>query len=235
MANFILVVGQTGHGKTTGIRTLDPKHTLVLRTINRKLPFPSASKYVVRDTSDYKEVIDWLEKANKSKVIENVVITDGTYIMRQEFFRRDKEIGYNKFTDMANHIREVLLTVQKCRDDLNVFMEYHVEPVTSDNSISGYKASTIGKMIDEKYNIFENVDIILFAEPKLVGNTVQYGYYTNLTQGHNGAYLPAKTPMGMFKDIFIPNDLQLVADTIKNYYGGNEGQPEDATAEAGGA
>lgn len=95
MANFILVIGQTGAGKTTGIRTLDPKHTLVLRAIKRRLPFPEGKDFVVRDAPEYKDTVDWIKKANQSKGIHNVVITDGTYIMRHEFFRRDKEIGLN--------------------------------------------------------------------------------------------------------------------------------------------
>ena len=234
MANFILVCGQTGNGKTTGVRTLDPKNTLILRAIKRKLPFPEANKYVVREAQEYKDVVNWLEQANKTKAIKNVVITDGTYIMRHEFFRRDKEVGYNKFTDMANHMREILLAVQNCRDDMNVFMEYHVDPVLVEGNTVGYKAATVGKLLDEKYNIFENVDIILFAEPRVDGNKVTYGYYTNLTQGKGGAYLPAKTPMGMFKDIFIPNDLKLVADTINKYYGGEESNP-GTDAGVGGA
>lgn len=135
----------------------------------------------------------------------------------------------NKFTDMANHMREVILKIQDCRDDLNVFMEYHVDTVQSDGSLTGYKAATVGKLLDDKYNIFENVDIILFAEPQVVGNSVTHGYYTNLTQGKGGAYLPAKTPMGMFEQTFIPNDLQMVADAIRKYYG--EDAEETNTAE----
>lgn len=236
MANFILVVGNTGSGKTTGIRTLNPKQTLVLRTIKRRLPFPEGKNFIVRDAPEYKDVIDWIKKANASKSIHNIVITDGTYIMRHEFFRRDKEIGYTRFTDIANHMREVILAVQDCREDLNVFMEYHVEPVISEGNTTGYKAATVGKLLDEKYNIFENVDVILFAEPQVMGNTVKYGYYTNLAQGKGGAYVPAKTPMGMFKDIFIPNDLQMVADAINNYYGSDGEKPAEGTApEEGGA
>lgn len=223
MANFILLIGSTGSGKTTGIRTLDPKHTLVLRAIKRRLPFPEAKNFkAVVDTPEYKDVIEWLKKANASKSINNVVITDGTYIMRHEFFRRDKEVGFNKFTDMANHMREILIAVQECRDDLNVIMEYHVEGIQSEGNVVGYKAATVGKLLDEKYNIFENVDIILFAEPQVTGNSVNYGYYTNMTQGKSGAYVPAKSPMGMFTDIFIPNDLQKVVTRINEYYGVSE-------------
>lgn len=231
MGNFILVAGQTGAGKTTGIRTLNPKETVVLRAIKRKLPFPEANKFIVKDTPEYTDVVKWIDKCNSKNAIKNIVITDGTYVMRHEFFRRDKEAGFNKFTDMANHMREVILKIQDCRDDLNVFMEYHVDTVQSDGSLTGYKAATVGKLLDEKYNIFENVDIILFTEPQVTGNSVDYGYYTNLTQGKGGAYLPAKSPMGMFNEIFIPNDLQMVADTIKKYYNGESTEEDAQSAE----
>lgn len=95
MGNFILVAGQTGAGKTTGIRTLNPKETVVLRTIKRKLPFPEAKTFIVKDTPEYNDVLKWIDKVNAKASIKNIVITDGTYIMRHEFFRRDKEAGLN--------------------------------------------------------------------------------------------------------------------------------------------
>ena len=99
------------------------------------------------------------------------------------------------------------------------------------DTIVTYKAATVGKLLDEKYNIFENVDIILFAEPKINGNNITYGYYTNMVMGTGGAYLPAKSPIEMFKDIFIPNDLQFVVDTVNKYYGIDESK--DVAADAG--
>lgn len=220
MAKTILIAGKTGTGKTTSIRTLDPNETVIFRVINRTLPFKYAGMYSKEkknlfSTHTYDDVLKGLEWANKQKHVKNIVITDATYIMRQEFVKRAKEIGYTKFSDMAQHMQQLLTAIQDAREDLKVFVEFHVE---IDEAGSAYKASTVGKLIDEKYNIFENVDIILFASPMYEDNTSKYGFYTNHTLDRAGLEIPAKSPMGMFEDLYIPNDLALVAKTIDEYY-----------------
>lgn len=232
MANFILVTGSTGAGKTTSIRTLNPKQTLILRSIKRKLPFKNANQFKVVDTPTYKEVVDKIEKANGIKGCKNIVITDGTYIMRNEFFDKISTQGYDKFSKLAIHIREILMKCQECRDDLNVIMEWHTEPVQSEGNIMTYKAATVGKLLDSQFNIYENVDIILYAQPRIEGTSVEYGFYTNASTA-NGALIPAKTPIGMFEENFVPNDLNLVVNKIKEYYGGEQ-PAKDTAPDTGG-
>ena len=78
----------------------------------------------------------------------------------------------------------------------------------------------IKSMKDNKCdNILENVDIVLFADPKSDNHKVEYGFVTNRSFDKNGAEIPAKTPMGMFDELFIPNDLAFVAKKIDEYYG----------------
>jgi hypothetical protein len=108
------------------------------------------------------------------------------------------------------------------------------EIVESEGSVVTYEPATVGKLVDKISKPFENVDIILFAEPKYDNNQISYGFYTNRALRRGGIEIPAKTPMGMFKDIFIPNDLKLVADTINRYYGGEESNP-GTDAGVGGA
>lgn len=231
MANFILVTGSTGAGKTTSIRTLNPKQTLILRSIKRTLPFKGAKNFNVIDTPTYKDVIDKIDKANKIKACKNIVITDGTYIMRNEFFDKINTPGFDKFSKLAVHIREILMKCQECRDDLNVIMEWHTEPVQSDGNIMTYKAATVGKLLDSQFNIYENVDIILYAQPRIEGTRVEYGFYTNASTA-NGVLIPAKTPIDMFEDSFVPNDLNLVVNKIKEYYGGEQ-PAEDKAPDSG--
>ena len=221
MAKTILIAGKTGTGKTTSIRTLDPKDTVILRVIKRTLPFKYKDMYIEDKnmfyTPTYESVLDWLDKVDKKGLSKkNVVITDATYLMRQEFIKRAKEIGYTKFSDMAQHMQQVLKRIQDCRDDLKVFIEFHVD---TDETGQTYKAATVGKLLDEKYNIFENIDIILFASPIYESKESQYGFYTNHTLDRAGVEVPAKSPMGMFESLYIPNDLALVAKAIDEYYG----------------
>lgn len=223
MAKTILICGKTGTGKTTSIRTLNPKETLILRVINRTLPFKFNGIYGKEQknmllTPTYEDVLKALAWANKNDNIKNIVITDATYIIRQEYFKLATQTGYNKFTGFAVHMQQILKAIQDCRDDIKVFMEYHVETVTTDTGAIEYKPSTVGKLLDTQYNILENVDIVLFASPQIEDKEVKYGFITNRIMDRNGAEIPAKSPLHMFDDIFIPNDLQLVSDAIDEYY-----------------
>lgn len=223
MAKTILVCGKTGTGKTSAIRTLNPKETVILRVINRTLPFKFAGKYGKEQknmfsTPTYDKVIEALDWVNKQNSIKNVVITDGTYIIRQEFFKKANIKGYDKFTEFAMHMQQVLVKIQSMRDDMKVFLEYHVESNVTDSGSTEYKAATVGKLLDEKYNIFENIDIILFACPQFEDKEIKYGFYTNRAVDKNGSEIPAKSPMDMFDEIFVPNDLAFVAKKIDEYY-----------------
>lgn len=224
MAKTILICGKTGTGKTTSIRTLNPKETVILKVINRTLPFKFVGLYGKEQhnmfsTPTYEDVLKGLEWANKQANVKNIVITDGTYITRQEYFKRANETGYRRFTDMAVHMQQILKAIQNIREDIKVFLEYHVETSIVDSGVIEYKPSTVGKLLDDQYNILENVDIVLFTNPRTNDKIVEYGFITNRSVDKNGAEIPAKSPMGMFEDIFIPNDLKLVSEKIDEFYG----------------
>ncbi len=223
MAKTILICGKTASGKTSSIRTLDPSETVILRVINRTLPFKFAGIYGKEQrnmfsTPTYDAVLKVLAWANEQKNVKNIVITDATYIIRQEYFKKANQTGYGKYTEFAMHMQQILKAVQELRDDIKVFMEYHVENVVNDSGATEYKPSTVGKLLDSQYNILENVDIVLFASPQYEDKQITYGFYTNRTLDRSGAELPAKSPLGMFEDLFIPNDLRLVATKVDEYY-----------------
>lgn len=223
MAKTILICGKTGTGKTTAIRTLNPEETVILRVINRTLPFKFTGKYGKEQknmfsTPTYEDVLKGLKWANAQANVKNVVITDGTYIIRQEYFKLAAQKGYDKYTAFAMHMQQILKAIQELRDDIKVFMEYHVEAVMTDAGAVEYKPSTVGKLLDNQYNILENVDIVLFSNPQYDDKKINYGFVTNRTIDRSGAEIPAKSPLGMFEEEFIPNDLALVAQKIDEYY-----------------
>ena len=225
MAKTILICGKTGSGKTTSIRTLNPEETFIIRVINRTLPFKFSGLYGKEQKNmvlapDYKSVLKALDYANEQAQFKNIVITDGTYIIRQEYFETADKKGYEKYTAFAMHMQQILKKIQECRDDMKVFMEYHVESNVTDLGATEYKPSTVGKLLDNQYNILENVDIVLFANPKYEDSKVTYGFYTNRTLDRTGAEMPAKSPFGMFEDMFIPNDLKYVSEKIDEFYNG---------------
>lgn len=225
MANCIAILGASGTGKSTSLKTLDPKTTIVFNTLKKRLPFKGSTTMYndgnknLYELNDYKDVIKFLINiSEKGTHIKNVVIDDSIYIMRKEYFDRAKENGYAKFTDLAMHFQNIIETCEGLRPDLNVFFILHSEPVMNDNAIIGYKMATVGKLLDQQYNLIEIVPMVLFSSVQFKDGKPFYGFYTHATM-EKGAIIPAKSPDGMFVEDFIPNDLALVVKAMDEYYG----------------
>ena len=157
MANAIIILGPSGTGKSTSIKTLDPKSTIIFNTLKKRLPFKgSAAQYNadnknLYELNDYKDVIKYLQNiSDKGTHIKNIIIDDAIFVMRKEYFDRAKENGFGKFTDLAIHFQNIIETCENLRSDLNVFFMLHSEPVVSDNIITGYKVATVGKLLDSQ-------------------------------------------------------------------------------------
>ena len=157
MANCVIILGKSGTGKSTSIQNLDPKETVVFNVLKKKLPFKgSSSLYNINNKNmfildEYSQLIQYLESINtKATHVKNIIIDDCIYIMRKEYFRRAKEAGYSKYTELAQHFQQIISTCEGLREDINVFFILHSEDIVSDNSITGYKVSTIGKLLDSQ-------------------------------------------------------------------------------------
>lgn len=225
MANICLILGKTGTGKSTSIKGLNPKETVIFNVLKKRLPF-KGSKSIYNEENknlfnidDYSVMINYMQGINKSALnVKNIIIDDATYIMRKEYFKTAKITGFNKFVDIAAHFQNIISTAENLRDDLNIFIMMHCEEVVSDNVIIGYKASTVGKLIDNSYNPAEVVPITLFSAVKYddKGNAF-YGFYTHRCIEGN-VEIPAKSPKDMFEEDFIPNDLGIVTKAMNEYY-----------------
>lgn len=218
-------MGDTGCGKSTSIKGLNPKETVIINVLGKRLPFKgSAALYNEEQKnlfkiSNYADVLSLLDAINGNSAVKNVIMDDAIYIMRTEFFDRSKEKGYDKYNELADHFRRIIAKCGSLRDDLNIFMLLHIEPVESDGSLIGFKSASVGKLLDKQYNPLESVAVTLFAQPKYDDKGVpQFGFYTHKKKV-NGVELPCKTPEGMFEDDFIPNDLGIVIKAMNEYYG----------------
>ena len=225
MSNFAIILGDTGCGKSTSIKTLSPEETVVINVLGKRLPFKGSAaayndeKHNIFKVSDYLGVLQKLDQINQGSKIKNVVIDDAIYIMRTEFFDRCKEKGYDKYNELADHFRKIIAKCSSLREDLTIFMLLHIEPVESDGSLIGFKSASVGKLLDKQYNPLESVAVTLFAQPKYDEKGIPtFGFYTHKMR-LNGIELPCKTPDGMFEEDFIPNDLGLVVKAMNEYYG----------------
>ncbi len=227
MANVVMLLGKTGTGKSTSIKTLNPKETVVLNVLRKRLPFKGSNSMYSKENKNMFELTDYLQTikflqgiSDKMTNVKNIIIDDFVYTMRKEYFSRAKETGYGKYTELAQHFQQIISTCEQLRDDINVFLILHAEEVQSDKITTGYKVSTIGNLIDNQYNPMEVVPMVLFSAVKFddKGNA-SYGFYTHRCM-QGTIEIPAKSPDGMFEEDFIPNDLGYVTTKMNEYYNG---------------
>lgn len=226
MGKIIIILGSTGSGKSTSIKNLDPKSTVIINCIkNKDLPFKGSRKMYNAESSNIIELNDWSEVKNFIHYIDNerpevttLVIDDMRYIMETEFFKRAREKGYDKFTEMGLHFQSVLDAGTEARPSLRIVAMLHDDDIVSDRTIIGKKAKLVGTMVEQHYNPLELVDTLLIAKVDYdKENKPIYNFYTHRSI-NNGIEYPAKSPDGMFKEDIIPNDLNLVLQKMEEFY-----------------
>ena len=221
-----MILGKSGTGKSTSIKGLNPKETVVINVLGKRLPFKGSNALYNKENKNlfqresYTDIISLIQNiSDKATNVKNIILDDFIYVMRKEYFSRARETGYNKYTELAQHFQQIISTCEKLREDLNVFMILHSEDIQSDKTTTGYKVSTVGNLVDNCYNPLEVVPMVLYSSVKYddKGNT-QYGFYTHRCK-EGVVEIPAKTPDEMFDEDFIPNDLGYVVKKMNEYYG----------------
>jgi len=198
----VLVLGESGSGKTTAIRNMDPKKVAIFMVEKQRLPFRTQFPMVV-PKAGYAHI----QKALQEHKLKQYVIDDSQYLLVNEFFDKAAEKGYDKFTSIALNFRNLIHWVNVvCPDDVIVYFLHH----TQTDDYGRLKAKTIGKMLDEKLTVEGCFDIVLKTERN------QDGWWFRT---HSAGNDPVKTPMEMFEDDLIPNDLAIVDAKIREYYG----------------
>ena len=220
-SKLIGIVGQTGTGKSTAIKNLDPKETYIINVAKKELPFKGSEKLYNTENKNYKEVDDANEItrllrtiSDKAPHIKNIVIEDSNYIMGFNIVSKATEVGYTKFSLMAKDMVDLFRESRKLREDIIVFYLTHPETIEDGGDIVGYKIKTAGKLIDNQVLLEGLMTVCLYTyvdENK--DGTASYHFITNRFKK-----MPAKSPDGMFAEVKIPNNLQLVVDTVKAYY-----------------
>jgi hypothetical protein len=226
MAELAAIVGNSGQGKSTSIRTLDPNTTFIINVASKPLPFKGAKKVYkslskdgekwvgnLYNTSDVNKINQILTMIDKTKPeIKTVVIEDAQYLMAFEAMDRANEKGYDKFTQIATNFYSVLKKVINMRDDLKVFVLTHAENV-GDSLSPSWKIKTIGKMIDSMITIEGLFTYVFFTHVEKDENDVMQYKLITQTDGTT----TAKTPLGCFEDLLIDNDLQYICNKIDEY------------------
>jgi len=224
MAQSILIIADSGTGKSTAIRDLDSSETFIINVAGKGLPFKGWKKNYtliskdnikgnLSNVSSASGIIKALTHVNENMPhIKTIIIDDFQYMAAFEYFDRANEKGYDKFTDIATNIATISKMPKDMREDLNVYFLTHPEEVNRNGAVI-IKAKTVGKMIDNALTLEGLFTIVLFGKVvKQDDGTFKYGFETQ-TNGEN----TCKSPDGMFTDRFIDNSLDYVNKCIYNY------------------
>lgn len=201
MATGVLILGESGTGKSASLRNFQKHEVGIINVVGKPLPFKNNLQ--MANTDNYIQI----EKILKASHTKTVVIDDAQYLLCNEFMRRTSEVGFQKFTDIAKNFWTLINMIgSELPQDMIVYFLAHTERDANGNE----KMKTIGKLLDEKITVEGMFSIVLKT-------TVENGnyYFSTKNSGHD----TVKSPIGLFQEELIPNDLKAVDDAIRKYYG----------------
>jgi hypothetical protein len=210
----ILILGESGTGKTTSLRNFKEGEVALVNVTGKALPFRGNFE-MLKNTTDASKILKFMRETKAKRII----IDDSQYIMSFQYMRRIKENGWEKFNELQSDFFNIIDAVPSLPDDVVVYFLSHLE--TKDDGRQ--KIKTIGKMLDEKITIEGMFTTVLKTH-------VSDGKYYFLTQ--NSGSDTVKSPLGMFADFAIDNDLKYVDEKIRNYYHLGEYKSDDEIAKA---
>lgn len=231
-STLIGVVGPAGSGKSTsffpepklGIVGLDPKQSFIINVSGKPFPFrgwrniytpfdgKTGNYFNTEDAGKISRMMIYI--SDNRPEIKNIILDDFQYLLAFEFVEKAMTKGYDKFSEIAMHCMQVLNTGRKLRGDIKTFVLAHSEDVEVGFGNVVKKIKTVGRMVDEKIELPGMFTVLLFTRTTWddTNKKTTYEFVTN----QDNLY-PAKTPYGMFSDLYIPNDLGLVAKRIDEY------------------
>lgn len=217
MAQKVLIMGESGTGKSTSLRNCKPEVTAIVNPVGKPLPFRGKFD-MLNNVTDSGEIGKWMhEQVKKGKKI--IVVDDFQYILSIPYMNRIKEAGWDKWNDFGDNYFGIIDICHELPDDVVVYYLTHTE--TLENGVTTIKL--IGKLLREKITIEGLFTIVLRT-------SVQDGKYYFLTQ--NSGKDTVKSPLGMFDSYAIDNDLNYVDEKIRNYYEMNGAKSDEEIKEA---
>ena len=199
MSILTMIYGQSGSGKTSALRNFSNDEVAIINVSGKPLPFRSSLK--ILSSNDYNTILSWLPKIKQP----SIVIDDATYLMVDQFMAYSQVKGYEKYNIMAFNFSNLIEAARSLPEDKIVYFMGHSEQ--ADDGREHFK--TIGKMLDNYVTLEGKFTTVL----KTVVKDGSYYFAT-----HNNGYDTVKSPIGMFEEDLIPNDLKMVDDVMREYW-----------------
>ena len=223
MGKMILVIGDPGTGKSTAIEGLDPKSTVIIKPNNKQLPFRGSSKLYNEElgnvviANEFNALGATLEAINASKSgkVKTIIVEDLTHYFSHRVMKDAKTTGFQKWSDMAVDCFNALIKFEaNLRDDLTVIVVGHTDRAVDAMGNTIITLQTPGKLLENNIKIPSYFTYMLHTDVTETNGKMEYRFLTNF----DGTKI-AKTPKDCFEK-YIPNDYQLVIDTIEKYQKG---------------
>lgn len=214
MSYATLILGESGTGKTASLRNLDPAKTLLIQPVRKPLPFRATGWHEAQQKGDGGNIFVTDSPARIINAMNRapqdiIVIDDWQYILAVMFMASRAQKGFEKFTNIGGAGFDICAAAPQLAPEKRVYILAHTQ--TDDLGVTRIK--TLGRLLDEKIVVEGMFTTVLRT-------IVQDGRYLFSTQ--NSGADTVKSPMGMFEDKFIENDLAAVDATICEYYGINK-------------
>ena len=203
MAEKVLLMGESGSGKTFSLRNCDAETTAICSPEKRTLPFRSKME-MLYGVTDSRKIIQWMKEMVAAGK-KTIIIDDFQYMLAIPYMNRIKETGWDKYNDFGANYFDIIDVCKELPDDVIVYFMGHSEQ--ADDGREHFK--TIGKMLDNYVTVEGKFTIVLKT-------VVQDGKYMFST--HNNGQDTVKSPMGLFEQDFIENDLKAVDTAIREYW-----------------
>ena len=199
MGILVSIIGQSGTGKSTSLRNFTNDEVAIINVSGKPMPFRSDLEPF--STNDYLTITNLLPQIKQP----SIVIDDATDLMVDEFMRYAQQKGSEKYNIMAQNFFNLLEAARALPEDKIIYFLAHIE--TSDDGREHFK--TIGKMLDNYVTVEGKFTVVLKT-------VVKDGHYFFST--HNNGQDTVKSPIGMFEEDLIENDLAAVDRIIREYW-----------------
>ena len=206
----IIIVGPSGSGKSTSLSSLNPKTTAILNTERKQLPFKNAKEFMNVPIKSVSEFHSALDKAMGSDKIKTIVIESFTSLI--EIIFREADIRYKGFDVWSYYNKEIDKILDKSKNSNKYVIFTAIDGVyDGDNGVEERYVAVDGNRW--KKRVEKEFVMALFTDVRATDEGVSYRFRTNTT-GRDSA----KSPMGMFENLHIPNNLGKVVEACEEYY-----------------
>jgi hypothetical protein len=195
----VLLIGKSGSGKSASLRNFKKDEIAIANVLGKPLPFKS--ELHAPKVDDYATILKAIQNTDK-KVI---VIDDANYLITNEFMNKSSVKGFHKYNEMGNNFFNLINGIKNVEGGKTVYLIMHEDTDDEGN----VKPKTIGKLLDDKVNI-QGMFTICLRSMFDNGNYI----FRLKTNGQDCV----KTPIGLFEEEQMENDLKLVDEKIREYY-----------------